>query len=455
MVNFGLERLFVNDYLGAGHLADIGLGKTVVTLKTLERLFEFGEVERVLITAPKRVRDLVWPEEMELWSSPLSHAVLAGNYEKCMRKNAQVEIATPDSLPALRGYTGRWDMIVCDEIDYYSNWSGTRTKGVRRRRGSRMPTLRRMLPSFPKRIGLTGTPATDNLGSFFPLNYIMDDGEALGSSITYFRSQFMIQGGWQGRQWFFNPMMRDRMLDLLAPIWMRTDHRDHLELPKVLPNTMRCELPPACRREYQRLKRDLLAQLESGDVLAENAVSAYAKCRQFANGAIYDDERVVHHVHDAKLAMLEDLIGELNGKPLLVFYQFHHDRDRILARIKSAKAVYGATPKAEAKELFDAWNKGQITVLLLHCQSGSHGLNLQKCHCSDVAWFGLTNRAKTYVQANGRVARQGNDSRHIRAHRLLTAGTLEATMAEKVDGKFATEAAFLHALKTHARSAWG
>ena len=72
---------------------------------------------------------------------------------------------------------------------------------------------------------------------------------------------------------------------------------------------------------------------DNGEIVALNAASLTGKLLQFANGAIYDVDGNVHHIHDVKLDALEELIEAANGEPVLVFYAFKHDRDRIKARI--------------------------------------------------------------------------------------------------------------------------
>ena len=39
------------------------------------------------------------------------------------------------------------------------------------------------------------------------------------------------------------------------------------------------------------------------------------KLLQFANGAIYDEDRNVYEVHDIKLEALKEIIDDANGKP--------------------------------------------------------------------------------------------------------------------------------------------
>ena len=111
-------------------------------------------------------------------------------------------------------------------------------------------------------------------------------------------------------------------------------------------------------------------------VEALSASSAYQKCHQIANGCIYkadtdiiqpgyspkNRKRKWHIVHEKKLDALEDLIEELNGKPLLVAYFFRHDLDQLKKRFKNMQ-VLGSSMK-ECQRLERKWNKGDIQLFI-------------------------------------------------------------------------------------------
>lgn len=454
---FVMRRLYDEDQKGAGLLWDPGLGKTGCALHAVQMMFELGAIQRALVIAPKRVCQMTWPEEIREWDVPLRYNVLCGRVRTALRETyAPIEIINGESLHLLQDQGGRWDLVVVDESYKFKSWSGSyskrKGKGPRPRR-SRMPNLRKMLPHIKKRIIMTGDPAAYSLGDLFSQIFILDDGEALGKNVTVFRARFMEQGGYQGREWRFRPEMEDELLELIAPMVMRLDAASNLDMPELQVNTIKCNLPDSCRREYNRLKRDLLAELETGNVLAQNSASAYMKMRQFANGAVFDENRKVHHVHDEKLEAIADFYEELGRKrPFLLFYQFDHDQQRLRKRFKEVRVLRGGTSDDEAARLINAWNEGDLPFLAIQNQAGSHGLNLQKGPCADVGYMGLTTIADVHSQSVRRVYRQGQKNKIVCEHRFLTAGTVEDTIAERLDGRLKTQADFLDALKKHARS---
>lgn len=432
---FMLDRLYVKGEKGVGLFLDPGLGKTRITLNTLSFLHDAGEFKRALIVAPLRVCNLVWPEEIEKWKIPLTCSTRGSS----SASRCTLNLINPESIHKIE--PGQHDLLVVDESTRFKTWT---TK--------RMKALRKLLPHLQKRIILTGTPAANSLADLHAQLFILDDGESLGRNVTVFRSRFMERGGWQGRQWLFREEMAQEIYDRIAPLVLRMDAETYLDMPQLVTNDVWCELPQAAKREYKRLKEELLAQLESADILALNAASAYTKMKQLTGGAVYDSERTVHDAHSAKLEALDDLIDELGGKPLLTFFQFRHEAERIVERHKDAVILWGGTKVNEAATIVQQWNAGEIRNLLIQPQSASHGLNLQYGPCADVAWYGLGDSAEVYDQAVRRVYRQGQQAKQIRVHRLLCRQTVDDIISNRLAGKFKTQESFFNALKKHARS---
>jgi SNF2 family DNA or RNA helicase len=147
---------------------------------------------------------------------------------------------------------------------------------------------------------------------------------------------------------------------------------------------------------------------------------------------------------------LQDLIEELSGKRLLVFYQFQHDRDRILNLFPSATVFSGGTTAKDAARIVKNWNAGKIPLLLTHQKAAGHGVNLQESDCCDVAFFGVGDSPDEFEQAYRRVYRQGVQGTQVRVHRILAADTLDEVIVRRLDGKLDTQQKFFEAVRRHA-----
>lgn len=439
MIDFGMNRLYAQNELGAGFLADPGVGKTRVALTIADMMLSFGETRRVLIAGPIRVLDLVWPLQLAEWGFDRSMVRIDDNPPRAMGANAQIELVSRDSLHKLAPFAGRWDLLIVDESHGFKTW---KTK--------RMKSIRKLLPQTPKRIIMTGTPTPNTLADLHSQAFILDDGAALGKNVSAFRYKYMTRGGWQGRQWIMREDKKDELLAAVAHMMIRIDAESNLDMPDLLINDVWCQLPDTAQRIHAQMKRELAAELANQEeVFAANAAAAYNKLRQISNGNIYNAERRVEHVHSAKLQALIDLIDELQGKQVLVFYQFKHDADMILSALTDVVNIDGSLSPQEAASNIQGWLAGKFQVLLIQNQAGAEGLNLQTGGCADVVFFGLPDIPNLYDQGYRRLYRQGG-ARSIRVHRLLCVGTVEVTQSQRLDGKIKTQAEFLQALKDFA-----
>ncbi len=156
-------------------------------------------------------------------------------------------------------------------------------------------------------------------------------------------------------------------------------------------------------------------------------------------------------LHDCKTDLLEELVEELQGPPLLCFYDFRHDLDRLKARFgKDVPNIGGGTSGRDAARIEGAWNRGEISLLLGHPASVGHGLNLQGAG-NHVAWYSLPWARDLLDQGNGRVRRQGSKHQTVFAHYLVARGTVDEVILAVLKSKAKVQDALLAALKGRKR----
>ena len=76
----------------------------------------------------------------------------------------------------------------------------------------------------------------------------------------------------------------------------------------------------------------MLLPYDDGDIDAGSAAILTNKLLQVAGGAAYNENGEPHILHDEKLDALDTLIEAANGQPILLFYAYRHERDRIMER---------------------------------------------------------------------------------------------------------------------------
>lgn len=412
---------------GVGLWLDCGLGKTATTLHAIQTL----RPKKTLIVAPLRVCYLVWRQEAEKWGIPLRFSLVHGSPKQrdlALNQDADVYLINHDGIPWLETTKFRADLVVIDEVTAFRNWSS-----------KRMKSLRRLLLRLPKRITLTGTPVPNGLGDIFAQHYILDDGATLGAGISKFRSKYMMQGGFQNRQWFMRPEMVEPLKAELAPWYLHQSAMDHLDMPEVVRNEILVEMPKEAKDRYKTLEKEMVVELEGDDpVIAATGGSKYNLCRQFASGGIYDTMRSAVSIHDAKTDALEDLIDELNGKSLLIAYCFRHDYLRIKERFPKIPSIDGQVSQIETMKAIEGFKSGAIKQLAVQCQAMSHGIDgLQKV-CNDICWYSPTDQPEIRSQLEARIWRQGVKGQ-VRIHYLLSKGTVDVGIKRVLDNKDACQ----------------
>ena len=441
-------RLFVLREPGAGLFLDPGLGKTRTTLTVLDRLRTLGETERTLVVAPIRPMYSVWPNEIKKWRFDFTHQVIHGTPNqrtKALYKDADIHLVNPEGLLWLaKQDSWPWDTLVIDESTKFKNWTAKRTRA-----------LRKVALKSNKRIILTGTPSPNALSDLFSQIFILDGGESLGKTITFFRNKYMKRGGYLNYSWTIrDENAREEVAEAIHPLVLTMKAEDHLDMPRLVFNDIWIDLEPNLAADYKQLEKQLFLALDGGeDLIVSGAGGCYAACKGFANGGVYeqldDGGRETHHIHKQKVNALADLLDELGGKPALIAYQFDHDLERIEAKLGKLPVINGKTKPKELQESIDAFNAGR-THLVVQPQACSHGLNLQQS-ANDVIWYGLTDQPEVYEQLNRRIYRQGV-SGQVRIHRLLVRNTVEEMMLARITDKGLSQTKLIEALKAYRKS---
>lgn len=406
-------------------------------------LHDYFDAERVLVIAPLRVADDTWAREVSKWDH-LRHLRISkvlGSAEqrrRALRSDADIWVVNRENVEWLVSeYGSKWpfDMVVIDESSSFKNPQAKRFKA-----------LRRVRPMIKRLVELTGTPAPNSLMDLWPQIYLLDQGERLGKTITGFRDRYFTPGARSGHvvyDWRQKQEAEERIYGAIADIAVSMKAEDWLELPERIDRVVPVRLSEPARKLYKKLERDLLLEYADADVVAQTAAVLSNKLRQMASGAVYDEERGVKSIHDAKLDALEDLIEAANGKPVMLFYDFKHSLERIQQRFPQARILRKGK---DGNEDIRAWNNDEIPLLCLHPKSAGHGLNLQESSCQTVVWYDQIWSLEEYQQANARVHRQGQ-TRRIVVMQLVAEGTMDEETVEALARKATGQEALMQAVK--------
>ena len=417
-------------------MLECGLGKTITTLTAVSDLmYDYFEISKVLIIAPLRVGLSVWKQECDKWEQLkyLRCSIAVGSVserQKAMQSDADVYIINRENVEWLvKNYPFDFDMVVIDELSSFKSHQSKRFRA-----------LRKVRPKVGRIVGLTGTPVPNGLMDLWAEINLLDMGERLGRYITRYRDEYFKPDKRNGAiVYSYKPLpdAEERIYGKISDICVSMKAADYLEMPERVDNIIEVGMNDKETAMYKRLEKEMLLPFADGDIDAVNAASLSNKLLQLANGAVYDENGKVRKIHSRKLDELEDLIEAANGKPVLVYYSYKHDRDRISER-------FNAREIKDDKDISE-WNAGKIQLAIAHPASCGHGLNLQSGG-STIVWFGLTWSLELYQQANARLYRQGQKNTVV-VHHIITKGTVDEKVMTALKNKDIGPASLMEAIK--------
>lgn len=440
-----VQHIIDNRYCGL--FLDMGLGKTATTLTALNYLLnDYCEINTILVIAPKRVTESVWQEEAEKWEhlKSLRFSKIIGNEAQrieALKAKADVYLISRDNIAWLCALCGGgklpFDMVVVDELSSFKSYKSLRFKALR----SARPYLKRF-------VGLTGTPAPNGLIDLWPQIYLMDRGDRLEKTISRYREKYFRPGRTNGQIVYSYDLLSDSEYLIhkkIEDICISMRAEDYLDMPEKTDNYIKLKMPEALKKKYHDFEKDKILELsasldESGVINVTNAAALSNKLLQFANGAIYDEDRNVHPIHDIKIDALKEIIEDANGKPVLVAWTYQFDRDRIMEALKAYKPR-----ELKTNDDIKDWNAGKIQVMLAHPASAGHGLNLQ-AGGNIIVWFGQTWSLELYQQFNARLYRQGQQE-HVIVHHLILEGSHDEDVIKALHRKDNKQNSLMQSIK--------
>ncbi|MCM1343764.1 MAG: DEAD/DEAH box helicase [Lachnospiraceae bacterium] len=440
-------QMFAAEYIKSHEvsavLLECGLGKTSITLTAINDLmFDSFDIHKVLVIAPIRVAKMSWSDEIEKWDhiSDLKYSVAVGTETeriKALKESADIYLINRENVQWLvekSGITFDFDMVVVDELSSFKNWQAKRFKA-----------LMKVRPKLKRIVGLTGTPSSNGLMDLFAEYKLLDMGERLGRFIGQYRNLYFRPDKMNGNivySYKLLPGAEDAIYNRISDITISMKSADYLKMPNLVNSRYTVHLDKQELLKYAKMREELILKLPKGEVTAANAAALSGKLTQMANGAVYSDDGDYEKIHDRKLDALEDIIESANGNPVLVAYWYQHDLERIQERLAELKVDFARLDKDQN---IRSWNKGDVSVGLIHPASAGHGLNLQSGG-NILVWFGLTWSLELYQQTVDRLWRQGQKNTVSVIH-IVAAKTIDEQIMRALETKDHTQKALINAVK--------
>lgn len=466
LVDFTMERKRV------GLFVDMGLGKTLATLATVDELFKKGSLspdKPILVIAPKMVALDTWSREAEKWGYDIDVLINIGLtkkkrealFEKARNVTKPTLLTTnPEQLEHIKtAFSDRinpFQMIIVDELSLF--------KSATSKRFEYLQELSERLEYF---VGLTGTPAPNSLLDVWSQLVIINPNikYELGRTFFQYRNHFFAPDVVNPRtgvvfSWKLNPGAEEAIYQKIEPHVISMRGAGLVDIPDVTYTNEYVYMDKKSKKVYDYFDKEIrkeLSGLDQGEqlnvqtganeVTIANSAILKSKLLQLATGAMYDADSTVSErkytvFHDAKIEKLKELINVTNS-PVLVFYNFVSDLERIQKAIPGIAVL--DTKDKNANALIKKWNEGRIPVLLANPASTGHGLNLQDGgHI--IVWFSQTWRNEVYRQANKRLHRSGQ-KHPVQIIHIVTKDTADEEVVPRIDEKEEQQQGLLSALQ--------
>ena len=405
-------------------LADMGTGKSMMTIAITGTLEAEKDVKKMLVVCPKSIVG-VWEDEFRKFADyRYALTVLDGTMEK--KRSAfnymqgaalQIIVVNYESCWRLESEITKWkpDLIVCDESSKIKTPSASQSKA-----------LHRLGRQSKYNIILTGTPITGSPLDIFSQYKFLDD-SIFGTSFYLFRNRYAILGGYQNRM-IVGYRHLDELVEKVHSIAFRIKIEDAVDLPPFIDETRAITLEPKAQSLYRMLEQDCYAELANGEVTARNVLTQLLRLAQCTGGFIRDDiKSEAQQVSGAKLDALEDIIDTCldEEKKVVVFARFVPEIEAIAAMLKKKKIgyaqIYGATTdRADQVKKFQ--EDAEVKVFIGQLQTTGMGLTLTAANVA--VFYSLDFSYANYEQSRARIHRIGQKQKCLYIH-LVGKGTVD------------------------------
>lgn len=350
------------------------------------------------------------------------------------------------------------------------------SQGFASHASARFKELAKVRPAADRVIELTGTPTPNGMHDLWSQMYLLDQGAALGETITEFRRRYFFEvsvGENAGaKSYELRPGAAPEIYRAIQHLVISA-FTTKLKLPPLNIHDVEIDLGSDLIATYQQFRRDMVlrvvdevwqkyqadlddyqhradaalamnpqanlkamgitapAEPQTPTIIAQNRAVLTSKLLQFASGVVHaadpDDPETagaIQEIHDVKLETLANTLTQIDG-PVLIAYYFRPDRTRIKDYLTEA-GFEGVTLFDGSQKMLADWNAHKIPILLLHPASAGHGLNFQDGG-STMIWYTLSHSLAQYQQTNGRLYRTGQKL-PVNIIRLLSLETLDAKL---------------------------
>ena len=385
--------------------ADIGTGKTYLTIGAMDYVMRNHGVKKVLILCPKSTLRAVWQREIFAHITQRRTVVIYGSAAKkkeLLASDFEVCVMNHDAIRNLKEEVSSidWDLIIVDEHTAFKNWTAARTK-----------VIRAMVKSDKVRLWqLSGEPMPQG-----PMDMYSPGKMACPDTFPRSKGRYrdMVETQITEFKWIPKEDCVDTIHKMLGNSVFRVSRDECLDLPPTTYETIDVDPSPEQKRIEKQLKKEAVAEVQDGVIVAANEGVHMMRLLQCAAGSVekvLDDDSKEYVALECKnkLDALDNVLETTTG-PVIIFSPWTGALNMLQAHLEEKgidhHTVSGKTSDGARLKAFDAIQDGTTKVLLANPRTMAHGITLTTSNT--IVWWGLPYSNEVYGQANGRITRKG------------------------------------------------
>ena len=440
---------------GFAYLMEMGTGKSKCLLDDAGILYTRGEINFLMVVAPKGVyqnwvnaeipahlsddikREVIrWvpspnkkqKEELNsLGNIKSEHLVIfVMNVEAFSTKKGNDFALT---IASMRGNRG---MIAVDESTTVKNHKAKRTKN-----------LIKIAHKFYYRRILTGSPVTNNPMDLYSQFHLLSK-HILGCNNFYtFQNRYAWLQKVSGQSHTYQQILGYRNLnelsDKIKNFSFRVLKKDCLDLPPKTYTVRHVPLSTEQIKMYMDLKREAMIILEDDLVSAPQVITQMLRLQQVLSGHVRTDDGELIEIPNKRIDALLDTISEIEGK-VLIWSRFRYDIQKITETLNKAygrgcaRSYYGDTSDADRQQIIDSFQDKDSPLRFFVGNPQTAGLGLTLTAANTVVYYSNDFNLETRIQSEDRCHRIGQNN-PVTYVDLIAQGTIDERIVKALQNK--------------------
>ena len=423
---------------------EMGTGKSLTLIHTIEHLFLIGEIDGVIIVSDKGAY-LNWPitelpksmmlglpHRISTYSSARVPDPLIGQ-DDCLDilvMNVEAFSGSKALDHAEQFIKSHYILLAVDEATSIKNIKSARTKNL--------ITLARKCDY--RRI-LTGTPITQSPLDLFAQCEFLQPGLLGHRTFVGFRSEYAVmrQMNLGSRQFQVVDGYRnlDKLTKKIEHFSSRILKKDCLDLPEKVYEIIYVEHTPEQRKVYDDLKTYAMSQFDQGLLTSTSAITTINKLHQINCGHVKLDDRTTVDIPNNRIQVLLDLLEKIEGK-VLIWCAFQRDVELIIAALEALPEgypvhYYGNTTCSEREDALKNFEADPSCKWFVGtAATGGKGLSLTQA--TTTVYYSNSDSAEDRWQSEDRNHRKGQMNQ-VTYFDLVTPGTVDVKILQRLKAK--------------------